>query len=435
MTERGDMEQFETRFADRVRAYTEPATERRIDALAMSRAAMSSRPASGWARRRLGAGWAVAVVAIVLAGVVGVALVGRLSRSVIGPQPTLNPAPSVTGPVPEGLRHSWQRPYAVTPDLDQWESGFLSLTSDVANFGPPEAPAGSTSAIAAAGPDTLVASATAQTQACAVADVGVYRWSLQGNDTVMTLTATRADACAAREKALAGQWVRSDLPLPRDPEAVLDPGTYTTSAFDPFGETVLSGRLSYTVPEGWKVKEDSRDVFVLHYLPDASASQPSADLFVFLFVQPVLAADFADGATCATVDAAPGVGSGIDDIVAAIAARPGVVTTRKTSVTIGGFEGQMLDVHLAPSWTGGCRAPEGPIVAMPIAIQAGREPGPVAGIAPDHPTRLMLLDLGGERTLAIVAFAIEPTTDAEFNERVAGAMPVIESFEFHRTTP
>jgi hypothetical protein len=437
MTEHGDMEHFETRFADRVRAYTDPATERRIDALAMSRTAMSSQRATGWAQRRLGAGWAVAFVAVVLAGVVGVAIVGRMSSSMIGPQPTLSPAPSATGPVPEVLRHSWQRPYAVTPGLDEWGSGFLSLASDLVDFGPAATPAASrsASAIAAAGPDTLVATATAETQACAVGDVGIYRWSLQGKDTVMTLTAARADACAAREKALAGPWVRSDLPLPRDVEAPLEPGTYTTSAFDPFGESGLSGRLSYTVPEGWKVKEDQPGTFLLHRLPEASGSQPATDLFVSLFVQPLLAADFADGAICGPVDAAPGVGAAVDEIVAAIVVRPGVVTTQPTSVTIGGLDGQMLDVHLASSWTGGCQAPEGPVVGMPIVVQAGPGMGPVAGIGPDHPIRLILLDLGGDRTMAIVAYGIEPTTDAEFNEQVARAMPVIESFEFHRTTP
>jgi hypothetical protein len=433
MTEQEGMERFETRFADRVRTYTDPATERRIDALAMSRTAMSSRRTTGWAQRRLGAGWAVAFVATVLVGVVGVAVVGRVSNSVIGPQPTLSPAPSATGPVPEGLRHSWQRPYAVTPDLDQWASGFVSLTSDLVDFGPPAAPAASRSAIAAAGPDTLVATSTAETQACAVGDVGVYRWSLQGKGTVMTLTATRADACAAREKALAGPWVRSDLPLPRDSEAPLQPGTYTTSAFDPFGERELSGRLSYTVPEGWKVKEDQPGTFLLHHLPGASESQPATDLFISLFVQPRLAADFTEGAICGPVDAAPEVGGGIDDIVAGIVARPGVVSTPPTSVTIGGFEGQMLDVDLAPSWTGGCQAPEGPVVGMPILVAEGS--GPVAGVGRDHPIRVILLALGGERTIAIVAYGIEPTQPSLFEKQVADVMPVIESFEFHRATP
>lgn len=444
MTERRAMEPFETRFAGRARAYTDPATERRIDALAISRTAISSGRATGWWQRRLGAGllgrriagarWAVALVAVVLVGMVGVAVIGRPSDTV-GPQPTPSPAPSATGPVPEVLRHSWQRPYAVTPGLDQWGSGFLSLASGALEFRPEPDASASTSAISAAGPGTLVATATAETQGCAIGDIGTYRWSLEGKGTVLTLTATTADACAAREAALAGPWVRSDLPLPRDGAAPLPPGTYLTSAFDPFAEPGVSGQLSYTVPEGWKIKEDEPDVFLLHRLPDPSPSQPATDSFVSLFVQPRIAADFADGAMCGPVGAAPGVGGGIDEVVEAITARPGVVSTPPTAVTIGGFAGQMVDVHLAPSWTRGCEAPEGPIVGMPILVQAGSGPGPVAGLGPDNPLRLILLDLGGGRTMAIVIFSIEPSQPALFEAQVAEVMPIIESFEFHPPMP
>ena len=73
MTDR-DMEPFERRFADRVHAYTDPATERRIDALVVSRTAMSSQHGPGWLQRRLGVGlpgrgitgarWAVAFVGV-----------------------------------------------------------------------------------------------------------------------------------------------------------------------------------------------------------------------------------------------------------------------------------------------------------------------------------------------------------------------------------
>lgn len=444
MTERRDMDQFEARFADRVRAYTDPASERRIDALAVSRAAMSSRLASGWTQRRLGAGLlgrgiagarlAAAFAAVVLVGVVGVVVSWRASPP-IGPQPTLSPAPSATGPVPEVLRHSWQRPYAVTPGLDQWGSGFLTLASDLMDFGPAPGDAASKSTVAAAGPDTLVATATAETQGCAIEDIGAYRWSLEGKGTVLTLTATTADACAAREAALAGPWVRSDLPLPRDSAAPLAPGTYMTSAFDPFSKPGVSGQLSYTVPEGWKVKVDEPDVFLLHHLPDPSSSQTATDSFVSLFVQPRIAADVAEGAMCGPVGAAPGVGGGIDDIVAAIIARPGVVSTLPTAVTIGGFNGQMLDVRLAPSWTGGCQAPEGPIVGMPILVEAGSGTGPVAGIGPDNPLRLILLDLDGGRTMAIAIYSGGQSTPAAFEERVAEVMPIIDSFEFHPPTP
>src|SRR5258705_8594196 len=139
MTEQTDMERFETRLADRIGGYTDAATDRRIDALAISRSAISSRRAGGRWQRRWGAGllgrpivgprWAVAVVAVVLIGVVGVAVLGRSSNFGVGLHPTPagsstpSPAAPASGPIPADVRHSWQRPYAVTPDLDQWRTG------------------------------------------------------------------------------------------------------------------------------------------------------------------------------------------------------------------------------------------------------------------------------------------------------------------------
>ena len=56
--------------------------------------------------------------------------------------------------------------------------------------------------------DTLVVTATIETQECAVGAIGVYGWAVQGNGAMMTLTPLSRDACAAREVALAGTWVR-----------------------------------------------------------------------------------------------------------------------------------------------------------------------------------------------------------------------------------
>jgi hypothetical protein len=450
MTEQRDMERFETRFADRVRAYTDPATERRIDALAISRTAISSRRAGGRWQRRLGSGlvgrriagvrWAVALVAVVLIGVVGVAVLQRTSNFGFGPgptpviSPTSSPAAPTGGPVPTDLRHSWERPYAVTPDLDQWRTGFLSMATDLVDFGPEPGVGASKSAIAASGADALVATASAETRGCMTGDTGTYRWSLEGKGTVLTLTAISADACAAREEALAGPWVRSDLPTPPD-GVPMEPGTYVTSALDLFGAPEVSGQLSYTVPDRWKVKEDRAGTFLLHHLPDDSAGPPSTDLFIRVFTQPRMVADYAEGATCGEHSDAPGVGRRVADIVAAIIARPGVVSTPPLAVTIGGYEGQMLDLQLARSWKGGCRAPDGPKVAMPILDGTEFEMGAGAGLDPNGSFRLILLDLTGGRTMAVAVFAVGPSLPPQLEEQVAGAMPVIESFEFHPPTP
>jgi hypothetical protein len=334
------------------------------------------------------------------------------------------------GPISDLIRHSWQRPIPVTPGMDRWASGFLSLASGPLDYGPEPGPAASRSAVAVTDVDTLEVTATVETQECAIGDIGAYRWSVEGKDTVMTLTAISPDACPTREKALAGVWVRSDLPVALDGGPTLSAGTYLTSAFDPFDRPGISGQLSYTVPEGWKTEEDEAASFTLHHLSDASAGQPPTDSLIALIAQPRMAADFENGAPCGPFSDAPGVGLGVHDIVAAIRARAGVVSTAPAAMNIGGYKGQMLDLHLAPSWTGGCQAPEGVAVGIPILHVAGPGPGLSAGIDPDHPLRLILLDLTGGRTLAIGIFNIEPSQASAFEEQVAVLMPIIESFRF-----
>ncbi len=276
--------------------------------------------------------------------------------------------------------------------------------------------------------------AKAGTSGCGPGDVGVYRFVLEGKDTFVTLTSVGADACAAREAALTGPWVRADMPPP-DEGLTLSPGTYDTTGFDPFADDAVPGRQSYTVPAGWKVKEDSATAFVLHYLADASAGQPVRDTFIFELARPRLAAAFKDGAICGPFGDEPGVGQGVDDIVAALVARPGVVSTSPEAVSVSGYEGTLLDLSVAPSWTGGCVAPEGPMVGIPVLRGSGGELGPTIGLVPDAPIRLILVDVGGGRTMAIaVACSAAPGT-SQFDAQLKAAMPVIESIELHPPAP
>jgi hypothetical protein len=121
--------------------------------------------------------------------------------------------------------------------------------------------------------------------------------------------------------------------------------------------------------------------------------------------------------------------------VAAIVARPGGVSTPPTAVTIGGHPGKLLDLRLAKSWTGSCTAPEGPVVGLAILNGGGPPPGPGVGLTRDHPARLILLDLGNERTMAVVIFNFEPSQPVQFQKQVAEVMPIIESFVFHPPAP
>ena len=222
---------FEARLADLIRTYTDEAAERPIDPVAVSRTAMASGRSTGWSTRGMGARGSVVSMAAAgpplrwrsSVGVVGIAVWSRPSNSGIGPAPAPSPSSS---PSPQASAVGPSPTSFVTSGSDRCPSR-LARISDRAprpdgcaprrGFQPDTA---LHSAVAAAGPDTLVATATAETTGCAVGDLGVYRWSLEGTDTFLTLTAVGADECAAREMALAGPWVRADLPSPSEGETL-----------------------------------------------------------------------------------------------------------------------------------------------------------------------------------------------------------------------
>jgi hypothetical protein len=170
---------------------------------------------------------------------------------------------------------------------------------------------------------------------------------------------------------------------------------------------------------------------MLHLLPEASTSQPTSDSLLILLAQPQMAADFEEGSICGQAREAPGVGDRVDEIVAAIQARPSVVSSPPVPVTFGGYRGQMLDLRLADAWTGGCQfEPEGLIVGTTILRRSASGSGPFVAVYPNVPVRLILLDLTDGRTMAIATLLAEPF-QGSVSDAFAAVMPVIESFEFH----
>ncbi len=150
-----------------------------------------------------------------------------------------------------------------------------------------------------------------------------------------------------------------------------------------------------------------------------------------MIAQPRLAAAFEDGAVCGVFTDAPGAGTGVGEMVAAITSRPGVVSTPPATVTVGGYRGTLLDLRVAPTWTGGCTAPEGPLVGIPILRGPGGELGPSLGLSPDVPLRLLLVDLGDGRTMSIAIVSPPSPGQSSLDEQIAAAMPIIESIELH----
>ncbi len=327
--------------------------------------------------------------------------------------------------IPAALLHAWERPYEVAPGPNDWGSGSLGITSGSLAVRKDPDPTVSTSSVTASGTDSLVVTATADTLGCRLGDLGTYRVALGGKDTVLTLTASGPDACPRREAMLAGPWVRADFPPPA--ANTLSPGRYQATVFDPFGGSGSPRRLSFAVPAGWEVADDSSSSVTLHRVPDPSAGGAGPDPFIIVMARPAVTVDRKDGAPCEPPPEEPGVGHGLADIVRAITTRPGLVSTLPKALTIGGFEGTLLDLHIAPSWTHGCVSPDGPVVAIPLLRVRSSSAGPLIGVSADRPLRLILLDLGDGKTLAIAP------SSSQFvpSEALAAlVMPIIESFEF-----
>jgi len=71
---------------------------------------------------------------------------------------------------------------------------------------------------------------------------------------------------------------------------------------------------------------------------------------------------------------------------------------------------------------------------VPLLI-TGSGTGPGVGLPPDMKVRLILVDLGDGRTVAIAIDYPGSTDDVAFDAAIAAATPIIESFDFHASEP
>jgi hypothetical protein len=189
----------------------------------------------------------------------------------------------------------------------------------------------------------------------------------------------------------------------------LEAGTYSTEAFEP--------GLTYTMPGGWQNLSDIAGE-VVFIPPGESPEDAEADSIV------VFTSVGAENRKCSTekeaVSDEPGVARTPEAMAAEFQARPGLVTTTPRAVTVGGLSGLVIDISMAPDWTGTCFYSGEPAVQL------------MGGVAPsvfDHAVisglvlRLYLLERGNS-TLAIEIgdFTDEANLD-EYTE-------IVEQFEF-----
>jgi hypothetical protein len=134
----------------------------------------------------------------------------------------------------------------------------------------------------------------------------------------------------------------------------------------------------------------------------------------------------------------PGVGSTARDLATWLANLPGLASTAPAPITIDGYQGLVLDLSVAPTWTtpSSCQF-SGPKPMLftftdPVPLPAGQGVFVRTLIEAGARARYVLLDLGAGHNLLIEVSAPDTTAFYEF---ASAAMPVLESFQFTPAGP
>jgi hypothetical protein len=257
---------------------------------------------------------------------------------------------------------------------------------------------------------------------CEPGDEGLYDYSLSPGGSHLTIAGT--DDCAAREAAVAGEFLTSAC---RNPDNFclgnLEPGTYSSQYFEPRPKGDWApryGALTYTVPEGWAATGDFGEGYGLSPQAAYAASDPTADGCA---VCPdgigIWAAPKAMAHDCSE-KAAPGVGTSAADLANWVVHNPDFQVSQQPSVSIDGRPALVLDVAMAESATAVCG--DSGEAGVPVFFN-----GWALGVPAGDRQRFMLVDLTGGDTILI---NIDTTDPATFDAFVAQAMPIVETFHF-----
>lgn len=255
------------------------------------------------------------------------------------------------------------------------------------------------------------------------------RWSLEADGLHLSVVGTDGHAADEGTKAIlepepwqrvegdasldwSDAWVTCGNPDGGPCLGALRAGTYTTERFEP--------GLTYTMPDGWRNTSDLEgEVGFLApgYSLEGVDAGGSEYIVVFTSVR-------AENRKCSTLAQAesdePGVARTPEAMTAEFQARPGLVTTDPEPVTIGGLSGLVMDISMAPDWTGTCFYTDEPGVQL------------IGGVPPsefDHgidrgmTMRLYLLARGAT-TLAI---EISDYSDGAHLDEYSA---IVEQFEF-----
>ena len=388
---------------------------------------------------------AVAMALVLL--VAGVVVIGRLGQSAGSPVTSVPPTTPPTTSPPTPTSSASVAGGGAPPELiDRWAGAvkpisalaspatraFLDIQGAGLRFdgGPGEPRNLFASEVAAVGANTFVLTATTPTTGCQPFDKGTYTWSLSPEGVTLTLDAVD-DQCSARAAALSGSWTHTACrDATHDCFGVLEPGTYSSIEFDPFG-TQSVGQLTYTVATGWSNSADYATNYFLRpsadYLADPGFDGGDTVSGIYVWAGTVAADQPAD---CAAIPA-PGVERTADAIAAHLGSMSGVIAVDRGTVTIGDRSARELDISIDPAFTAACPWSNGEPFRSLIMFADLGEAGGVWGTIRDTRQRVLLVDVAPSRVASIW---VDGPTDG-YDTLLANAMPIVETMQFADRTP
>jgi hypothetical protein len=253
------------------------------------------------------------------------------------------------------------------------------------------------------------------TESCRAGDVGHYRWSLSPGRTTLTVKAVD-DVCDLRAETITGKWDHTACnEHGKDCLGVVEAGTYSTNRFIPYDQFTY-GQLTYTVPDGWAIANDSQAALFLRRASDYTNNKDS-------FYGISAWADVAAAKQDCSDQPDSTIGAGAANIAAWMESLPDVVATQ-TTIEINGLPAEVVDVHIAPNATT-CQG----FVSL-IASRTSKPDPFNFGVFGDQQMRVVLIDIAPQRTVAVF---IDDALEHRYDELAAVAMPIIESFTFTPT--
>jgi hypothetical protein len=370
---------------------------------------------------------AAAVVAVAV--LIGITF---LNGRNVGPSPDITATPSasptVQAGVPDELAFAFLGPAKGIEGVGSGDRGDLDMTQSMLRFVVGDGIA-FTSAVGVTS-DGQLQLQSAVNDLCADGDVGTYPYALSPGGTVLTVE-EGVDDCAVRAAAMPGQYLRANC---RNTDnwclGNVEPGSYASHYFEPRPDgqwRARHGALTYSVPEGWAAYSDWPDVYGLTPTDEYEASPVGPDCYdcagdrdtVTVLAHPGAATE-----DCLEDGNVPGVGLGAQDLADWLVGHRGLIASPPESRTIGGNTAISLMIEGRSDWTGTCDEAE-PFVAVPIFFATGG--GYHWALPIGERYQITLIDLGGGDTVAVV---VDSADDAQLEDLVAEAAPIIDSFEF-----